>query len=216
MTSITPTDQTKIRRVPGNAVYDRNVINAILDEALICHVGFVDHGQPFVIPTIPVRIKDRLYIHGSRASRMLRCAIGQAPLCITVTLLDGIVLARSAYHHSMNYRSVVILARGDEVTDPEMRLTVFKALTENIIPGRWDDLRPPNENENAVTMIASFPINEASAKIRTGPPNDEEDDFALPYWAGVIPLSLKAGSPQPDPKLPDATAIPDYVSNYQR
>jgi nitroimidazol reductase NimA-like FMN-containing flavoprotein (pyridoxamine 5'-phosphate oxidase superfamily) len=216
MNNIEPTDKTKIRRVPGNAVYDRDVIHAILDEALICHVGFADKGQPFVMPTIPVRIEDRLYIHGSRASRMLRCAIDQAPVCITVTLLDGIVLARSAYHHSMNYRSVVLLAQGEEVTDPEKRQVVFEALTENIIPGRWRDLRPPNEKENAITAIVSFPISEASAKIRTGPPNDEEEDYALPHWAGVIPLTLQAGVPQPDPKLIEPIVTPGYVCNYKR
>ena len=216
MNRIEPTDKTQVRRVARNAVYDREVINAILDEALICHVGIIDNGQPFVIPTIPVRIADRLYLHGSRASRMLRCALGPVPVCVTVTLLDGLVLARSAFHHSMNYRSVVLLARGEEVTEPGMRKTVFRALTEHVMPGRWEDTRPPNEKEDAATAIVSFPISEASAKIRTGPPNDDEPDYALPYWAGVIPLSLKAGAPQPDPKLPEGTAIPDYVNKYQR
>lgn len=209
-----PTPRTAVKRLPGLAVYDRNVIYAILDEALCCHVGFVDGEQPFVIPTNHARINDMLYFHGSPGSRMLRCLASGASVCVTVTLLDGLVLARSLLHHSMNYRSVTILGRGSEVKDREQKWRALEALTEHVTPGRWNVARQPSEQELAVTMIVSFPINEASAKIRTGPPLDEEADYALPVWAGVIPLSLDAGEPVPDPRVAEGIELPAYLREY--
>jgi hypothetical protein len=197
-------------------VYDRAVINAILDEALVCHVGFVDQDQPFVIPTIHVRIDDRLYLHGSAASRLLRCLAAGAPACITVTLLDGLVLARSAFHHSMNYRSVVVLGTADMVTDPDDKLEALRALTEHVVPSRWADARKPTSIELKGTTVLSLPINEASAKIRSGPPGDDEPDYDLPIWAGVIPLSLHAGAPESDPNLAAGIDTPEYAAHYRR
>lgn len=211
-----PTEHTTIRRGSALGVYDQDVIRDILDEALICHVGFVDDGQPFVIPTIPFRIEDRLYLHGSKASRMLRCLASGAPACVTVTLLDGLVLARSVFHHSMNYRSVVVLGVAEVLSDEQSRIEALEALTEKVLPGRWDDARRPNEKELASTLVVSLPINEASAKIRTGPPTDDESDYGLPVWAGVIPLSLEAGDPIPDPKLRGGVSTPSYARAYHR
>lgn len=211
-----PTPRTTVKRVPRLAVYDKATIYRILDEALIGHVGFVDEGQPFVIPTICVRIDDRLFLHGSVDSRMLRALASGAPACVTVTLLDGLVLARSLLHHSMNYRSVVILARAEEVRDADRKVEVLKALTQHVVPDRWGDARGPTKQELAQTAIVSFPIDEASAKVRTGPPNDDEPDYDLDYWAGVIPLAMKAGEPIDDPKLRHGIVPPAYVRNYRR
>ncbi|MCH7995580.1 MAG: pyridoxamine 5'-phosphate oxidase family protein [Planctomycetes bacterium] len=210
------TRRTKVRRIAERGVYDRQVIYGILDEALICHVGFVDGGHPFVLPTIHVRVDDRLYLHGSQGSRMLDRITSGGNVCITVTILDGLVLARSAFHHSMNYRSVVILARGEEVGDPSDKSKILDALVEHIVPGRLGDVRPPNKKELDATKIVSLPIDEASAKIRTGPPIDEEADHALPIWAGVIPLSLEVGTPVPDPRLDGSIQTPAYASHYIR
>jgi len=216
MTLIDPTKRTTVRRLSDRGRYDRDSIYAILDEALICHLGFVDEGQPFVIPTIHARVDDRLYIHGSRASRMLRCLAERTPACITVTLLDGLVLARSAFHHSMNYRSVIVLATGGEVTDPAEKNQALAALTEHVIAGRWAEARPPSDNELASTSVLSFPLDEASAKVRSGPPKDDEDDYRLPVWAGVIPMALHSGTPIPDARLPADIAPPPYVTSYRR
>lgn len=202
--------------MPARAVYDRTAINAILDEGLICHVGFVQDGQPFVIPTIHARIGDRLYLHGSKGSRLLRHAADGNPVCITVTLVDGLVVARSAMHSSMNYRSVMILAAGEEVTEPAQKDKVFHAVVEHVIPGRTADVRMPNEQEAKATLLVGFPIDEASAKVRTGPPKDDEEDYALPIWAGVIPMSLTAGAPVPDPRLMQETSVPAYATRYRR
>lgn len=211
-----PSERTAVRRLPARGAYDRATIDAILDEAPVCHVGFVDQGQSYVIPTLHARIGDRLVIHGSRQSRMLLCLAGGAPACVTVTILDGLVLARSAFHHSMNYRSVVVLARGRELTDAEEKRRALAALVERVLPGRSADARPPNARELAATAVLAFPLDECSAKIREGPPKDDPEDLALPIWAGVLPLALKAGAPEPDPHVPPGTPVPEYVSRFRR
>lgn len=192
------TPRTTVRRLAARGVYDRETIYAILDEALICHVGFVVEGQPVVIPTIHVRVGDTLYFHGSAASRMLRTLRGGVDACVTVTLLDGLVLARSAFHHSMNYRSVVVLGKGREVVEREEKLRVLDALVEHVVLGRAAVVRPPNEMEIKQTLVIALPLAEASAKVRTGPPVDEEADYALDVWAGVVPVALVKGEPIKD------------------
>jgi len=194
-----PTPRTELHRIPARGSYDRAVIAAILDEALYCHVGFVDGGQPVVIPTIHARIGDELVFHGARASRLLRALAG--PVCVTVTLLDGLVLARSAFHHSMNYRSVVVLGVAEEVTDPERKLAALDAIVEHVAVGRAGIARPANRKELAATRVMSLPLREASAKIRTGPPLDEPEDLAYPCWAGVVPLRTAPGEPISAPDL---------------
>lgn len=213
---IGPTPRSKVRRLPARGSYDREVIYAILDEALVCHVGFVDDGQPVVIPTIHVRIGDRIYFHGSNASRMLTLLREGVPACVTVTLLDGLVLARSAFHHSMNYRSVVIFGRAEETKGREQKVEVFERLVEHVVPGRWADARRPSEEEIKATMLVSLPISEASAKIRCGPAKDDEQDYTLPIWAGVIPLELRAATPLADERLASSIPAPEYVTAYRR
>ena len=209
-----PTPRTRVVREPQRAVYDRDAVNQILDEALLCHVGFVADGQPFVIPTSYGRDGDVLYIHGSVASRMLRNLEQGAPACITVTLLDGLVLARSVFNHSMNYRSVVILGTATLVDDPAEKIAALRALSEHILPHRWDDARQPNERELKATSVLRIAINEFSAKVRVGPPVDDEDDYSFPTWAGVIPLELKSGVPIPDERCEQK--FPGYLRNYSR
>lgn len=211
-----PSERSQVRRIPSRGAYDRATIDAILDEALICHVGFVVDEQPFVMPTIHVRVGDEIFLHGSKGSRMLRVVGSGAEACVTVTLLDGLVLARSAFHHSMNYRSVALFGQGRKVTDESEKDRVFDALVEHTVPGRSADARMPSENEAAATEVVGFPIDEASAKIRTGPPGDEEADYALPIWAGIVPFRPVPGTPIPDPKNLDGVATPDYVTNYRR
>jgi hypothetical protein len=198
MTEIAITERTRVRRLSKRASYDVATIHAILDEALICHIGLAVGGKPVVIPTIHWRDGDRLYVHGSAASHMLRNLRDGVDACVTVTLLDGLVLARSAFHHSMNYRSVVIFAKATEVTDREEKVRALEKLVEHIVPGRSAEVRAPNESELGQTLVLSLPIEEASAKIRTGPPVDDEDDYALPVWAGVVPLWLARGEPVRD------------------
>jgi len=210
------TERTTVRRLPKRGAYQRETINRILDEALICHVGFVIEGQPMVIPTIHTRIGDALYFHGSAASRMLRSLREGVPVCVTVTLLDGLVLARSAFHHSMNYRSVVVLGTAREVVDRKEKLRVLEAIVEHVMRGRTRDARGPNENELKSTMLVRLPLDEASAKIRTGPPLDDEEDYAMPIWAGVLPLALTPSEPIADPRLSAAIEVPDYVRAYGR
>ncbi len=204
-------ERIRVRRAPKRGQYDADTINQILDEALICHVGFNDHGGPFVIPTIHARIGANLYIHGSKASRLIRCAIENERTCITVTLIDGLVLARSTFHHSMNYRSVVILSRGTLIEDETEKLNALKAISDHMVPNRWDHVRKPNANELKATAVVQFDLNEASAKIRTGPPADDFDDYALPVWAGVVPMQQRFGQPSPDPKLAESVALPEHV-----
>src|SRR5246500_2637317 len=190
-----PTARTRVVREPERGVYDRKTVYGLLDEAFICHVGFCVDGQPFVIPTSYGRKDANLYIHGSAASRMLRQLKTAVPVCVTVTLLDGLVLARSVFNHSMNYRSVVILGNPTLVEDPQAKLAALHAISEHILPGRWADARRPNERELKQTSVLRLPIEEFSAKVRTGPPIDDEEDYSFPPWAGVIPLQMKAGEP---------------------
>ena len=212
---IAPTPRTRVRRIPKRACYDRDAIFSILDTALVCHVGFAIAGQPYVIPTLYVRIADRLYIHGSAASRMLGAAAEGTPLAVTVTHIDGLVLARSAFHHSVNYRSVVILGSATLIADPARKVEVMKRLIEHVTPGRWEHIRHPNENELAATSVLSLPIVEASAKLRSGGPLDDEADYALPIWAGQIPLKTNVLAPIFDARLDPATPIPAHVSSYR-
>lgn len=211
-----PTPRTAVRRMPSRGSYDRETIHAILDEAITCHVGFVDDGLPCVIPSIHTRVGERLYLHGSLGSRMLRHLAEGPTVCVTVTLVDGLVLARSAFHHSMNYRSVVVFGRASAVTDPQEKLAALKALVEHIVPGRTAEVRPPSDKELAGTMVVSLPIDESSAKARVGPPKDDDEDYALPVWAGVIPMSLRAGAPVDDPRLTPGIVAPRYVAHYAR
>ncbi len=213
-----PTPRTRVIREPQRAIYDRDTINAILDEAFLCHVGFVANSnsdaQPYVIPTSYGRDGDVLYIHGSAASRMLRNLDQGVPVCITVTLLDGLVLARSVFNHSMNYRSVVILGTATMVDDPAEKLAALRALSEHIIPHRWDDARQPNEKELKATSGLRLPINEFSAKVRVGPPVDDEEDYSFSTWAGVIPLEMKTGATIRDERCEQE--LPAYLKNYPR
>jgi nitroimidazol reductase NimA-like FMN-containing flavoprotein (pyridoxamine 5'-phosphate oxidase superfamily) len=212
----TPTPRTRLVREAERAVYDREAAYRILDEGFLCHVGFVVEGQPFVIPTSYGRKDDRLYIHGSAASRMLRQMKEAVPVCITVTLLDGLVLARSIFNHSMNYRSVVVLGKATLVDDPAEKIEALRLLSEHIIPGRWADSRQPNERELKQTSVLLVPIEEFSAKVRVGPPVDDEADYSFPTWAGVIPLEMKTGSPIDDPRLAAKIGVPSYVREYTR
>ena len=214
--SHTPTTRTRVTREPERAVYERATAYQILDEGFICHVGFVLDNQPFVIPTGYGRAGDNLYIHGSVASRMLRNLDQGIAVCVTVTLLDGLVLARSIFNHSMNYRSVVVLGTAVAVEDPAEKLQALRALSEHILPKRWDEARQPNERELKATLVMRLPITEFSAKVRTGPPIDNEEDYSFSTWAGVVPLQMVAGSPINDPKLDPKTPVPSYVGNYSR
>jgi nitroimidazol reductase NimA-like FMN-containing flavoprotein (pyridoxamine 5'-phosphate oxidase superfamily) len=208
--------RTTVKRLPARGVYDRETVYAILDEGLVCHVGFVFDGQPFVIPTGYCRIGDVLYIHGSAASRMLKTLSGGVPVCVTITLLDGLVLARSAFHHSMNYRSAVVLGTARLVSEADEKSRALAAIVEHIVPGRGADARGPNASELAATSVLALPIEEASAKVRTGPPLDDAEDIALPVWAGVLPLRMV---PQPvvdDPTLRAGIEAPGYARDYRR
>ena len=214
--TFTQTERTKLKRLPKRGSYDRETIYGILDEGFICHVGFAPEGQPFVIPTGYARDGDTLYIHGSAASRMLRTLSTGVDVCVTVTIVDGLVLARSAFHHSMNYRSVVIFGRGTLIEDREEKMAALLALSEHIVRGRWVDVREPTEQEMKATTVLSLPLVEASAKIRTGPPLDDEEDYGMDVWAGVIPLRLVAGEPIADPRLPEGIQAPVYAREYER
>jgi uncharacterized protein len=212
----TPTPRTRLVREAERAVYDRETAYRILDEGFLCHVGFAVDGQPFVIPTSYARNGDSLLIHGSAASRMLRQMKESVPVCITVTLLDGLVLARSIFNHSMNYRSVVVLGKAALVDDPAEKIEALRLLSEHIIPGRWADSRQPNERELKATSVLRVPIEEFSAKVRTGPVIDDEEDYSFPTWAGVVPLEMIAGAPIDDPRLDPALEVPAYAKHYVR
>src|SRR5437762_13697639 len=216
MTAPAPSARPTVRRLPARASYERATIDAILDEAVFCHLGFVVEGQPYVIPTIHARVGDRICITGSRASRVLRTPAVGVPGCVTATLLDGLVLARSAFHHSLNYRSVVILGTAAEVTEPAERLAALEAIVEHVVPGRWREVRAPNDRELRATKVLSLPIAEASAKVRSGPPLDDEEDLGWPCWAGVLPLGLVPLSPVPDARLAAGIAVPTAIARYRR
>jgi uncharacterized protein len=211
-----PSPRTAVRRLPERAAYEREVIRAILDEGLVAHVGLAQEGQPFVLPMVYGCAGDQLYLHGSTASRLLRALAEGAPACATVTLLDGLVLARSAFHHSMNYRSVVVLGRARRVDDAEERLAALRAIVEHVIPGRWSHTRRPSAPELARTLVLALPLDEASAKLRTGPARDDHEDLALDHWAGEIPLRLAVATPVPDPQLRPGIAAPDHATRYAR
>ena len=209
-----PTDRTSLRRLPERARYDTETVDAILDEGFICHVAFVVHGQPYALPTGYARIGETLYLHGSTGSRLgLRPAMD---VCVTVTLLDGIVLARSAFHHSFQYRSVMVLGRTQLVTDVSEKEAALDALVEHFMPGRTADARAGSRRELAATAVLAVPLEEVSAKVRTGDPKDDEEDYALPVWAGILPLALTPGDPVPDSRLEPGIAVPAYVKDWQR
>ena len=199
--SLTPTERTTLRRRPNRGSFETDTIYAILDQGFVCHIAFTVDGQPFAIPTGYARRGDEIYVHGSAASRMLRTLGDGVDMCLTVTLVDGLVLARSAFHHSMNYRSVVVLGKTRLVTDDGEKLEALRSFTDHIIPGRWADLRPVTAQELKATTVLALPIREASAKIRSGPPIDDEDDYRWPIWAGVVPLHTRTGEPVPDERL---------------
>lgn len=216
MESFTPTARTTLRRLPRRGEYDRAAVYQILDEAFVCHVGFVVDNQPYVIPTGYGRRGDMLYLHGSSASRMLRALADGIDVCVTVTLIDGLVVARSAFHHSMNYRSVVALGRATVVEDEEEKSAALEAITNHIVPNRWAESRQPNEQEMRATLVLRLPLVEVSAKVRSGPPLDDEEDYALPYWAGVVPLQLTAAAPIADARLPEGVEAPASLQHYRR
>jgi uncharacterized protein len=205
------TKRTQLKRLPARGAFDAQTIYDILDAGRICHIGFVSDGAPVVIPTGYARIDDRLYVHGSAASRMLTTLAQGADACVTVTLLDGLVLARSAFHSSMNYRSVVVFGKATLVEAREEKIAALTAFTEHVLRGRWDEVRPVMEQELKATSVLRLPLTEASAKVRTGPPKDEEEDYALPIWAGVLPLLTTFGEPIRDPRLETALALPESV-----
>jgi uncharacterized protein len=206
----------RVRRLPDRGQYDKATIYPIVDGAPICHVGFAADGQPFVIPTIHARMGDTLVLHGAKASRMLKHVQAGKPICVTVTLLDGLVLARSVFHSSMNYRSALIFGHGRTIDDDIAKLAALEAISEHLLAGRWADARRPTQKELDATAVVAVDIESASAKVRVGPPNDDEEDYALPTWAGVVPLELQPLAPVPDPRLDGTVAVPTYISSYVR
>jgi uncharacterized protein len=210
-----PTERTKVFRKPGRGSHDRDLVHSILDEALICHVGFVEDGQPYVIPTIHARDGETLYLHGANANRTFRVLADGAQCCLTVTLVDDLVLARAALHHSLNYRSVLVLGTAREVTDPDEKQRALRLVVEHIAPGRAEEIRGPSETDLRSTKVLSMEIEEASAKVRSGPPLDDDDDLDLPYWAGQLPLKLGTGDPVPAPDLAQDLPVPQHVTNWQ-
>jgi nitroimidazol reductase NimA-like FMN-containing flavoprotein (pyridoxamine 5'-phosphate oxidase superfamily) len=215
MNEAAPSDRTTVKRLPKRAAYDRATVHAILDAGMVCHVGFLVDGQPCVIPTLYVRLGEHLYLHGSPASRMLQAIAGGGTVSVAVTLIDGLVLARSAFHHSVNYRSVVVFGTASLVEDAARKNEVLRGLSEHVIRGRWDEIRVPSAEELRRTMVVSIPIDEASAKVRTGSPLDDEEDYALPIWAGVLPLRTVAGEPIRDARCPPELATPGHVVAYR-
>jgi nitroimidazol reductase NimA-like FMN-containing flavoprotein (pyridoxamine 5'-phosphate oxidase superfamily) len=215
MDAYAPTPRTQLRRLPKRGVFDKAQVDSILDEGFLCHVGFVVDGQPFVIPTGYARSGDKIYIHGSAASRMLRNLDAGVDVCVTVTLLDGLVLARSGFHHSMNYRSVVVFGKARLVTDPQEKLDALTLFTNHIVPGRWEEVRPPTEQELKGTSVLAVPLDEVSAKVRSGPPIDDDEDYALPIWAGVVPVRTQTGEPVSDGRVPPGVPALD-TSRFKR
>ena len=212
----TPTERSRLRRLPKRGSRERELIYSILDEALVAHAGFVVNDRPFVIPMAYGRESDRLYLHGSPVSRLLKTLEQGVDVCLTVTLLDALVVARSLFHHSMNYRSVVLFGKAQLVENDSEKMTALQAFTDHMIPDRWQQARLPNDRELKATTVLSFPIEEGSAKVRTGPPSDDAEDYALPIWAGELPLKVIAGTPIADPKLEKAIALPENIANYHR
>ncbi len=208
-----PSERTRVRRAPKRGAYDRELIDAILDEALVGHLGFAHEGQPYVIPALHARVGDEVYVHASTAARLTRVLQAGAPACLTVTLVDGLVLARSAFHHSMNYRSVVVLGRARTVADDAERLAALEAFSEALVPGRWEHVRGPNRQELKATQVLALRLDEASAKVRTGPPVDDDEDLGIDVWAGVVPLALREGAPQADAHTPEGDA-PAHVTGW--
>lgn len=216
MSEFTPTERTQVRRLPKRAVYDREAVYRILDEGLVCHIGFVAEGKPVVIPTGYGRKGDMIYLHGSAASRMLQTLRKGVDVCVTVTLVDGLVLARSAFHHSVNYRSVVIFGTATVVEDREGKLEALRVFTEHVMPGRWQEIRQPSDKELQATMVLTLPLQEVSAKVRTGPPLDDKEDYPWAVWAGVLPLTLTPGPPVGDSHSAAGIEVPEYVRRYDR
>ena len=213
MTQTAPSERTRLRRLHERGAHDRETIDAILDAGVLCHVGYVIDGSPHVTPTLYWREGDRVYWHGSSASAMLRKSVG-AEVCLSVTHMDGFVMARSGFHHSVNFRSVMIFGTAEKVEDPGDKLAGLEAFVEHLFPGRWPSLRPVTDQELKATTVLSMPIEEASAKIRTGPPVDDEEDYALPVWAGVVPLGVSPGTPRPCPRLADGTPVPGHLTHF--
>ncbi len=216
MEQLTPTPRTRVRRVPKRGTYDRATVEAILDEGLVCHLAFVHDGHPFCIPTIHARVGDTVYVHGSAASRLIRTVGGEAsPATLTVTHVDGIVLARSAFHHSLNYRSAMLVGPMRTVDLPDEKMAALEAVTERMAPGRWAEIRHPNRKELKATSVLAMKLAEASAKVRTGGPVDDDEDYALPVWAGVVPITVQAGAPEPDERLAPGTPLPEHVASWR-
>jgi nitroimidazol reductase NimA-like FMN-containing flavoprotein (pyridoxamine 5'-phosphate oxidase superfamily) len=212
----TSTSRSRVRRLPNRGRYDRATIDAILDEGLVCHLGLVKDGSPYVYPTLYTRLDDTVIIHGSVASRSLGSMSRGADVCLSVTLVDGLVLARSAFHHSINYRSVVLFGRATAILDPDRKLDALRSITEHVVPGRWGEVRPPNDQELKATLVLEMPIAEGSAKVRAGGPIDDEEDYASPIWAGVLPLRQVLGVPLADPRLADDVPVPGSVDRLIR
>lgn len=206
-----PSERTRVRRAPARGAYERETVEAILDDGFVCHLGFADDDQPVVIPTLYARIGEHVYIHGSSASRAMRTARAGLPVCLTVTLVDGLVLARSVFHHSINYRSVVVFGAAEQVEGADEKLRALEAFTEALVRGRWADARTPNRKELKATMVLRLALDEASAKVRSGPPLDDDEDYARDTWAGVVPLALQRGEPLEDPRLRAGIALPEYL-----
>ena len=208
-------NRNRVKRISNKSDYSKETVHAIIDEALFCHLGIIHNGKPVVIPTIHARMGDHIVFHGSNASRLLKIS-NNNEICVTITLLDGLVMARSLFNSSMNYRSAVIFGKGEIIKDHNERMAAFKSITDHIAPGRWDDARQPNNSELKQTSVVRMPIDEASAKISVGPPDDEDEDYALDYWAGVIPINQTYGEPESDPILQEGITIPIYLKNYCR
>ena len=208
-------NRNRVKRISNNSDYSKETVHAIIDEALFCHLGIIHDGKPVVIPTIHARMGDQIVFHGSNASRLLKIS-NNNEICVTITLLDGLVMARSLFNSSMNYRSAVIFGKGEIIKDHDERMAALKSITDHIAPGRWDDARQPNNSELKQTSVVRMPIDEASAKISVGPPDDEDEDYALDYWAGVIPINQTYGEPESDPILQEGITIPGYLKNYCR
>jgi len=216
MTDFARTEKNRIKRLPKRGHYDRETIYSILDEALICHVGFADHGQPYVIPINFARVDDTIILHGAKASRLLKHIEEGNPVCIEATVVDGLVLARSVFHHSMNYRSVVLFGTGRLLLGDDEKLGALEAVTEHLVPGRWQDARQPNRKELNATSVVEIKIDAASAKVRLGPPVDEDEDYTLPVWAGVLPLQEVSSTPIHDELQSADIRVPEYVAQYSR